>query len=478
MKKEKLGRSLFLVFFLTVVAAFIAFPSELKLDQKIFGREINKTIEKPAIDFYFFGKHIYKDYQLKKGLDIQGGMQVVLEAEMNDIAAEDRETALESSREIIAKRVDLYGISEPSIQTSRVEDQYRLIVELPGVSDPKEALELVGRTAQLEFKLQRELSDDEMIAATQSAAVILNSFESSGLTGKQLKRAQMQFDPQTSKPVIALEFNDEGRELFAEISKNNIGNVLAIFIDESPIAMPSISTAILDGRAVMTGDFTVDEAKNLAIQLNAGALPVNIKVLEQKTVGASLGDISIAKSIRAGLIGLALVMLFMWLYYGWLGFVADISLLIYAVLTIALYKVLGVVLTLPGIAGLILTIGMAVDSNILIFERMKEELRAGNSYKKSMELGFGRAWDSIKDANLASILTALVLINPFNFSFLNTSGLVKGFGLTFLLGTVLSLFTGVVLSRLLLRAFLPVFNRDKKVKKSKTKAQAKKEKRK
>lgn len=467
MKKQKLGRSLFLIFFLTVIAAFIAFPSKLSINQEIFGYKIFKKITKPPIDFYFFGKHIYKDYQLKKGLDIQGGMQVVLEAEMSEIADEDKETALEASREIISKRVDLYGISEPSIQTSRVENQYRLIVELPGVNDPQEALELVGRTAQLEFKLQRELTEAEMIEATQSAAVWLNAFESTGLTGKQLKRAQMQFDPQTSQPVIALEFNDEGRDLFAEISKNHIGEVLAIFIDETPVAMPSISTAILDGRAVMTGAFTVDEAKNLAIQLNAGALPVNINVLEQKTVGASLGDLSIQKSIRAGVIGLALVMLFMWLYYGWLGFVADISLLIYAILTLALYKVLGVVLTLPGIAGLLLTIGMAVDSNILIFERMKEELRAGHPYKRAMELGFGRAWDSIKDANLASILTALVLINPLNLSFLNSSGLVKGFGITFLLGTVLSLFTGVIVSRLLLRAFLPLFNKEVKVKEKK-----------
>ena len=467
MKKQKFGRSLFLIFFLTVIAAFIAFPSELKINQKILGKQIKKDISKPPIDFYFLGKHIYKDYQLKKGLDIQGGMQVVLEAEMNEVADEDKEIALESSKEIISKRVDLYGISEPSIQTSRVDEQYRLIVELPGVTDPQQALDLVGRTAQLEFKLQRELTEAEMIEATQSAMVWLNAFEGTGLTGKQLKRAQMQFDPQSSKPVISLEFNEEGRELFAEISKNHIGEVLAIFIDDTPVAMPSISTAILDGRAVMTGAFTVDEAKSLAIQLNAGALPVNIKVLEQKTVGASLGEASIEKSIRAGVIGLVLVMFFMWLYYGWLGFVADISLLIYAILTVALYKVLGVVLTLPGIAGLLLTIGMAVDSNILIFERMKEELRAGHPYKRAMELGFGRAWDSIKDANLASILTALVLINPLNLSFLNTSGLVKGFGITFLLGTVLSLFTGVIVSRLLLRAFLPVFVRkkDKKEKK-------------
>lgn len=451
MKKQSLAKSLFLIFFLTVFAAFIALPDKIG------------DFTKPKIDFYILGKHVYKDYQLRKGLDIQGGMQVTLEAEMEQISEEDRATALEASREIIAKRVDLYGISESSIQTSKAEGKNRLIIELPGISDPAEALELVGRTALLEFKLQRELTDEEMNEATVSPQIWLNSFVDTGLTGKQLKRSQAQLDPQTSKPVISLEMNDDGRELFADITKNNVDQVLAIFIDGVPIMTPVISTAILDGKAIISGNFTIDEAKNLAIQLNAGALPVNIKVLEQKTIGASLGDESIQKSVKAGLIGLAMVLLFMILYYGWLGFVADISLIIYAILTIALYKIFGVVLTLPGIAGLILTIGMAVDSNILIFERMKEEIRIGHPYARAMELGFGRAWDSIKDANLASIFTALVLINPLNFSFLNTSGLVKGFGLTFLLGTLLSLFTGVLVSRLLLRAFLPLFNREKRI---------------
>ncbi len=445
MKKKSLAKPLFLIFFLTVIAGFIALPDQFA------------NFTKPKIDFYFWGKHIYKDYQLRKGLDIQGGMQVVLEAEMNEIPDEDKAIALESAREVIAKRVDLYGISESAIQTSRANEQNRLIIELPGVSDPAQALELVGRTALLEFKLQRELTQEEMIEATMSPQILLNSFIDTGLTGKQLKKSRAELDPQTSKPIISLEMNEEGRELFANITKNNVNEVLAIFVDGMPIMTPVISTPILDGKAVINGEFSVEEAKNLAIQLNAGALPVNIKVLEQKTIGASLGDESIQKSVKAGLIGLSLVLVFMILYYGWLGFVASISLIIYAILTIALYKVLGVVLTLPGIAGLILTIGMAVDANILIFERMKEELRVGHPYARAMELGFGRAWDSIKDANLASIFTALVLINPLNFAFLNTSGMVKGFGLTFLIGTLLSLFTGVVVSRLLLRAFLPIY---------------------
>jgi preprotein translocase subunit SecD len=450
MKKKSLIKPLFLIFFLTIVAAFIALPDKIG------------NFNKPVVDFYFLGKHVYKNYQLRKGLDIQGGMQVTLQAEMDNIAAEDKLTALESAREVIAKRVDLYGISEASIQTSQKDGQYRLIIELPGVSNPKEALDLVGSTAQLEFKLQKKLTDQQAAEATVSAQAWLNTFTDTGLTGKQLKRSQAQLDPQTAKPIISLEMNAEGRDLFANVTKNNVNEVLAIFIDGVPIMTPVISTAILDGRAVISGSFTIEEAKNLAIQLNAGALPVNIKVLEQKTIGASLGDESIQKSVTAGLVGLSLVLLFMIIYYGGLGFIASVSLVIYAILTIALYKVMGVVLTLPGIAGLILTIGMAVDSNILIFERMKEELRVGHPYARAMELGFGRAWDSIKDANMASIFTALVLINPLNFSFLNTSGLVKGFGLTFLLGTLLSLFTGMVVSRLLLRAFIPILNRQKK----------------
>ncbi len=449
MKSKSLAKPLFLIFFLTIIAGFIALPDKIG------------SFNKPVLDFYFLGNHVYKNYQLRKGLDIQGGMQVTLEAEMDNIAAEDKMTALESAREVIAKRVDLYGISEASIQTSQKEDKYRLIIELPGVSNPKEALELVGSTAQLEFKLQKQLTEEQAAQATVSAAVWLDSFTDTGLTGKQLKRSLAQLNPQTASPEISLEMNAEGRDLFADVTKKNVNEVLAIFIDGVPIMTPVISTPILDGRAVISGSFTIDEAKKIAIQLNAGALPVNIKILEQKTIGASLGDESIQKSVVAGLAGLGLVLLFMILYYGWLGVIASVSLIIYAILTIAIYKVWGVVLTLPGIAGLILTIGMAVDSNILIFERMKEELRVGHPYARAMELGFGRAWDSIKDANTASIFTALVLINPLNFSFLNTSGLVKGFGLTFLLGTLLSLFTGMVVSRLLLRVFVPLLGRQK-----------------
>ena len=404
----------------------------------------------PTISTYIFGRPIYQKFELKKGLDIQGGIQVVMQAQMDEIALEDREVALESAKEIIARRVDLYGVSEPVIQTAKKGDDYRLIVELAGVDDAAQALQLVGTTAKLEFKLQKTEVDP---MATESATAFLSQFESVNLDGSKLRRSSVQFDQQ-NQPTVALEFTPEGTKIFAQVTKEHQGEVLGIFLDEFPLMLPVIQSPISDGQAVITGSFGVEEAKNLSIQLNAGALPVPIKVLEQRSLGASLGQASVNASIRAGIIGLGLVMLFMILYYGLNGLMASMALYVYAVITIAIYKLFGVVLTLPGIAGLLLSIGMAVDANILIFERMKEELRLGRDRMQAVELGFGRAWDSIKDANLATIATALILINPLNFSFLNTSGLVRGFGITLLIGFLISLFTGVVVTRTLLRVFL------------------------
>lgn len=444
---------------LTVVATFIALPRQIPVKFSFAGVAVDKTISIPNLDFYFFGRHVYSDFPLKRGLDIQGGMQVVLEADMTNIAAEDQQTAIDSAKNVIARRVDLYGISEPLIQTSKVAGQHRLIVELPGVSDEAQALALVGKTAELDFRLESTNTAD----ATVSAMMYLGSFESTGITGKQLKKASVQFDQQTSQPVISLQFDEEGTTRFAKVTTDHVDELLAIFVDGIPVTMPRISTPILDGQAIITGDFSVESAKQLAIQLNAGALPVPITVLEQKNIGASIGEASVQRSVRAGLIGLLVVAVFMMITYGFQGFVATLALLVYSALTIAIYKLMGVTLTLPGIAGLLLSIGMAVDANILIFERMKEELRVGQPLERAMELGFGRAWDSIKDANFATIMTSLVLINPLDFSFLNSSGLVRGFGITLLIGVLISLFTGVVVSRTLLRVLLPLTMKGKRV---------------
>ncbi len=447
---------------LTIVATFIALPRTIPVKLALGSWQIDQTITVPNLDFYLFGRHFYSDFPLKKGLDIQGGMQVVLQTDMSGIPVEDQPTAIESAKNVIARRVDLYGISEPVIQTSKVGDAHRIIVELPGVTNTEQAMALVGKTADLDFRLESSATAE----ATVSAMMYLGSFQPTGLTGKQLKKAAVQFDPQTGQPTIGLGFDDEGKALFAKITTDHVNQVMAIFVDGIPVTMPRISTPILDGQAVITGDFTVDAAKQLAIQLNAGALPVPITVLEQKTIGASLGEASVQQSVRAGLVGLAVVAIFMVAIYGFRGFVAVLALLIYAALTMAVYKIIGVTLTLPGIAGLLLSIGMAVDANILIFERMKEELRVGQPLERAMELGFGRAWDSIKDANFTTIMTSLVLINPLDFPFLNSSGLVRGFGITLLIGVLISLFTGVVVSRTLLRVLLPLTMKTTKGKQS------------
>jgi preprotein translocase subunit SecD len=454
--KTTLRQLLVCIIALTVVATFIALPRHFDINVGVGKWRWQQAVTLPPLDFYFFGKHIYCEFPLKRGLDIQGGMQVVLQADMSKIPQADRLTALESAREVIARRVDLFGVSEPVIQTSRNGEDYRLIVELPGVENSDQALQLLGKTADLEFRVQGTASAE----ATVSAVAFLNQFKATGLTGQQLKKASVQFDSRTSEPTIGLVFDDEGKQLFAKLTTENVGKIMAIFIDGMPVTLPRINEPILDGQAAISGAFKLEEAKQLVIQLNAGALPVPISVLEQRSIGASLGERSVQQSVKAGLVGLGLVALFMILLYGFRGVIATVALLIYAALTIAVYKLMGVTLTLPGIAGLLLSIGMAVDANILIFERMKEEMRLGEPLDRAMELGFGRAWDSIKDANLTTILASLVLINPLDLNFLNTSGLVRGFGITLLIGVLISLFTGIVVSRTLLRVFLPLVVRD------------------
>lgn len=455
--KKTIQRFVFIVV-LTVIAGVVALPKQLPVAFSLFGREYQFTVGSPVIDFELFGTQYYKEFELKKGLDIQGGIQVVLEADMSEISPEDREDAITAAREIILRRVDMYGLAEPTVKTLVSDSSYRIIVELPGLDDPQQALQLIGQTAQLEFQLLEypeiivgEGENEDTQFASESAGI---SMVETGLTGAQLKRATVQPDPNTGEPLVAIEFNEEGRELFADITTNHTGEQLAILIDGYPLMAPVIQTPIVTGQATITGSFSYEEAQNLKIQLSAGALPVPIRVLEQRNVAATLGQESVEKSMIAGVVGIVLVMLFMILYYGMKGVIASVALTIYAVLTVALYKIIGVTLTLPGIAGLLLSIGMAVDANILIFERMKEELRLGKPFKVALELGFGRAWDSIKDANLATIITALILINPLEFSFLNSGGMVRGFGITLLLGVLLSLFTGVVVTRTLMRLFL------------------------
>lgn len=437
-------RVFFLIIFLTIIATFIALPKQLSFR--------GYTLKRPNFHVNLLGKDLTNDLDLKQGLDIQGGMQVTLGADMTGIPTTDRQSALDSAKDVITRRVDLYGVNEPVIQTVQSGNDYRITVELAGVNDASQALQLIGTTAQLDFRLLQ--ASPSAKTATPSAAMTLDQFKMTGLTGKYLRRSSVTFDQQTGEPEVAMEFNDEGTKMFADITRKNVGQFLAVFLDGFPIVMPQINNEIPNGTAVIKGSFTLERAKQLSIQLNAGALPVPITVLQQSTVGASLGQSSVNESLRAGLIGLALIIIFMISYYGFKGMLASISLIIYAILTVAVYKLFGVTLTLPGVAGLLLTIGMAVDANILIFERMKEEIRSGRIFNQALEIGFQRAWNSIKDANVTTILISLVLINPADFQFLNTSGLVRGFGLTLLIGILISLFTSMVVTKTLMKLFL------------------------
>ena len=458
LKKSKLVRSFIWILGILVIAGFIALPTSW--EWRVGGETIkfDKSLLQPS----FFGKTYSLDWPLKKGLDIAGGVEITVQADMSEIAAEDRLDALASAVEVVRQRVDAYGVSEPTIQTAIAGDDYRIIVEIPGLEEAEEALSLIGTTALMDFRLQDATKAAEvaaMEATTETEQLIqyyyyLDSFNKTDLTGSMLKKATATFDTQTGQPVIGLEFTPEGRELFAQITRDNVGGVLGIFIDDWPVTVPQINSAIVDGNAIISGQFTNESSRELAVQLNSGALPVPLTILQQRQVEASLGADSVSKSVTAGIVGLLLVSLFMIFNYGGKGLLADVGLVIYAILIIAIYKVGGITLTLPSIAALLLSIGMAVDANILIFSRLQDEMRAGKTLNQARELSFGRAWDSIRDANVITIMIAVILINPLDFSFLNTSGMIRGFGITLLLGVVTGLFTGVFVSRTLMRIFV------------------------
>lgn len=376
----------------------------------------------------FFGKEI----KIHEGLDLQGGTHLVYELDASKIAKGDISTAQQSVINVIEKRINALGVSEPVIQSGKLGDKSTVIVELPGISDVNEAINLIGKTAQLKFKEQNAETGE---------------FTDTQLTGANLKKAQVQFDQSTSEPQVSIQFDGDGSKLFAELTQKNLQKPLAIELDGQIISAPTVQSAIQNGEAIITGKFTVDEAKKLTIQLNAGALPVPISLVEERNIGATLGSQSVQKSLTAGLIGLILIALFMIVYYKFPGFLAVLALTIYAIITLALFKLIPVTLTLTGIAGFILSVGMAVDANILIFERTKEELASGKSIGLSFEEGFKRAWSSIRDSNFSSLITAGIL-------YYGTSGVVRGFAVTLALGIIISMFTAITVSRTFLRLFV------------------------
>ncbi|MBL7078520.1 protein translocase subunit SecD [Candidatus Shapirobacteria bacterium] len=403
----------------------------------------------PDLNFNLGPLKIRKELYLRKGLDLAGGVHLVFRVKSEDLNEENREIALVSLRENIDRRVNLFGISESRVWITKALSEDHLIVEIPGEIDPTQAVALLGQTAQLNFQLEAELPPE----ATASATVYdLFSVETE-LTGANLTQAEVKFDPNTGKPQVGLSFNDQGRELFGKLTQENVEKRIAIFLDNFLLSAPVVKEPILDGQAVISGEFELDQAKQMVSQLNAGALPVEIELVLQERVDPSLGGESIRKGVMAGLVGIVLVAFFMVLFYKFLGFLAVLGLIIYTLLSLALYKLIPVTLTMSGIAGFLLSLGMAVDSNILIFERMKEEVRAGKNKLVAMELGFGRAWDSIRDANVCTLIICFVLFNPFDWGFLNSSSLIRGFAFTLGLGVILEMFTGIVVVRAIMRSF-------------------------
>lgn len=497
---------------------------------------------------------VFNRQKFHLGLDLQGGTQLVYRANVSQLPPEDVEEAVAAVRDTIERRVNIFGVSEPVIQTTKVAEEWRVIVELPGVKDIHQAIQQIGETPLLEFrepnnapppelspndkrameqanaaakikaeqllrrvqgggdfaKVATENSEDPgsgkqggdlgffgrgiMVPEFEQAAFALKTGETSalvktqfgfhiikkeeerkndrgedevrarhililtkserdylpqqepwqytGLTGKQLKRAQVVFDQTTGQPQISLQFNEEGSKLFADITARNISKPVAIFLDGGPISTPIVQQAIQGGQAVISGNFSLEEAKLLAQRLNSGALPVPIVLISQQNVGPSLGQTSIDKSLLAGKVGLGLVILFMIIIYRLPGVISVATLLLYAALVLALFKTIPVTLTLAGIAGFILSIGMAVDANVLIFERLKEELRNGKPVRLAIQDGFSRAWTSIRDGNLSTLITCVIL-------YWFGSSLLKGFGLTLALGILVSMFSAIVVGRVI-----------------------------
>ncbi|MCB9802661.1 protein translocase subunit SecD [Candidatus Nomurabacteria bacterium] len=492
----------------------------------------------------------FSRFKVHLGLDLQGGTHLVYEADVTAFADSDKKESVEGVRDVIERRVNAYGVSEPTIQTNYSGDNYRIIVELAGVKDVNEAIKMIGETPLLEFKTQgvapivevntdeeavnepralaeeilakalagadfaqlaQEYSEDlgsaqnggdlpwvtrgefvpefdqaifdqlksgeiskELVTSqfgyhiikkieervnesgeveVHAAHILIKNenadlgntiWENTELGGKNLKRAYLEFDQNTNQPLVGLEFDSDGKDMFAEITGANVGKPVAIFLDGFLVSAPTVQEAIKDGNAVISGNFNASEAKDMVRRLNSGALPVPITLVSQQTVGASLGASSVQKSLMAGIIGLIAAALFMLFYYRLPGLVAVLALGVYSLLTLALFEIIPVTMTLAGVAGFILSVGMAVDANVLIFERTKEELRDGRSLTSAIENGFVRAWSSIRDSNISSIITCLIL------AWFGTS-IVKGFAITLAIGILISMFSAITVTRTFLR---------------------------
>jgi preprotein translocase subunit SecD len=439
-QKSKIRLIMLGIFILTIAAGSLNYPN--LWDKGVDWINASIGIKIP---------HFYK-LPFRLGLDLQGGTHLVYEANLSTIDVNERDASLDGIRDVIERRVNIFGVAEPTIQINKSGDSYRLIVDLPGVTDIHQAIEMIGATPYLEFKEQKEQAEtDEILKKQQEgdeeALKTDPYFKSTQLTGRYLKKSQLAFDQTTNKPHVALEFTDEGGKIFAELTKNNVGKVLAIYLDGYPISVPRVQEEISGGKAQITGNFTLEEAKDLAQRLNAGALPVPINLISQQNIGASLGHDSLVKSLKAGLIGFLAILVFMIILYRLGGFFASLSLIIYVIILLASFKLIPVTLTLAGIAGFLLSMGMAVDANILIFSRAKEELKEGRNFFDAMNVGTKRAWPSIRDGNFTTILVGLIL-------FMFGTSFVKGFALTLVIGNLVNMFSAIVVTNYLIKFFI------------------------
>lgn len=557
--RKQLWISIIVITILTVLSAIVSYPS--------------------GPDITWKGQ-LVREIKVHLGLDLQGGTSLVYQADVSNIPETEQADAMAGVRDVLERRINAFGVSEPLIQTNRAANSWRVLVELPGITDVEQAVKEIGETPLLEFKvestevpeeqltairqlneeskataedlLQRALSGEDFatLARTESkdpgsaikdgdlgyftkgdmvqtfsdaafagtagevyptvvesefgyhiikvtdhttgvvadlnagignttttvedgtepvseeavrASHILiqkipedgsafgPTYENTELTGKYLKHSSVQFDSTSGVPLVSLEFDSDGAKLFEDITRDHIGETVAIYLDGEAISTPQVNEVISGGQAVIEGDFTHDEANQLAQRLNAGALPVKIELVNQRTIGPTLGVEAIQQSVVAGFLGLLFLAFFMIVYYRWPGFISVIALTIYSVMLLAIFKLWPITLTLSGIAGFILSLGMAVDANVLIFERLKEELRKGKSLQSAIDDGFKRAWLSIRDSNVSSLITCLIL------TWFGTS-VIKGFAVTLAIGIALSMFSAITITRTLLK-LLPVRNK-------------------
>lgn len=377
------------------------------------------------------------------GLDLAGGSALTYTIDTSSLPSDaDVAASVASLRDVVERRVNLFGVREPTVTTSysRLAKEWRLVVELPGVTDVVAASKMIGETPVLDFRTLKATA-----AQGTSTRLSLSDYDPTPLTGRFLNKASLVFDSTSNRPMVELAFNDEGSKLFAAITKANIGKTVAIFLDGMPISQPTVNEEITAGKAVISGSFTVQDARILVGRLNAGALPLPIKQAGTTLVGPSFGSTAVKAGVMAGVAGFFLIIGFMILWYRVPGLVASVALSAYAVMMLLLFKYVPVTLTAAGIAGFIISIGLAVDANVLTFERTKEELANGKGLREAVILGFERAWSSIRDSHIAAIIVSIIL-------FWFGTSLVKGFAFTFFLGAVVSLFSAQVITRVLLQA--------------------------